>query len=188
MRYSLKWPTYAQQWDAMAIKPGRLHEFESIAHHLVALKDHYVPIERATGVPWYMIALLHMREASNDFSKGLAQGDRWDRVSHNKPICGPFKSFFDSAVWALKHDGLTAIHDYRLEKQIYYHEIFNGLGYEMRNLPSPYIWGGTNQQRAGKYVKDGVFSRTEWDSQPGVAPIMKMMAEIDPTIQLKRED
>ncbi len=188
MRYSIKWPEYAKQWDAMVIKPARRHEFEQIAHHLVALKDHYVPIERATGVPWYMIALIHMREASNDFSKGLAQGDPWNRRSHNKPICGPFKSFFDSAIWALKHDGLTTVIDWRLEKQLYHHEVFNGTGYDMRNLASPYIWGGTNQQRAGKFVSDGVFSRTTWDTQPGVAPIMKIMSEIDPSIKFVRED
>jgi lysozyme family protein len=188
MKYGRKWPEYAKQWDAMVIKPARRHEFESIAHHLIALKDRYVPIEKATGVPWYMIALIHMREASNDFSKGLAQGDRWDRRSHNKPICGPFKSFFDSAVWALKHDGLTNVLDWRLEKQLYFHELFNGAGYDMRHLPSPYIFGGTNQQRAGKFIRDGVFSSTTWDIQPGVAPIMKVMMEFDPTIKPARED
>jgi lysozyme family protein len=190
MRYGLKWPTYAEQWDKMKINPSRLHEFEQIAIHLVHLKDHYVPIERATGVPWYMIALTHMREANNDFSRGLAQGDRWDRVSVNKPICGPFKSFFDSAVWALRHDGLTSVHDWRLEKILWYEEAFNGLGPEMHGIPSGYIWGGTNIQRAGKYIHDGPsgWRPNVWDTQPGVAPILQQMAKIDPSIVFVRED
>lgn len=188
MKYGLKWPIYAKQWDAMQIKASRRAEFERIARRLIGLKDRYIPIEKATGVPWYMIALLHLREASNDFSRGLAQGDPWNKRSRNKPICGPFKSFEESAVWALRHDGLTNVKDWRLEKQLYYHELFNGLGYEMRGLPSPYIWGGTNQQRAGKYVADGKWSGTTWDVQPGVAPILQVMSEIDPTIKLTRED
>jgi len=190
MRYGLKWPDYAKQWDAMTIKPGRVAEFNAIAHHLVALKDHYTPIETATGVPWYMIALIHMREASNDFSKALAQGDPWNRRSTHIPISGPFASFYESAVWALKHDGLNNVHDWRLEKQLYYHEIYNGTGYNdyHNGMPSPYIWGGTSIQRPGKYIRDGVFSSTTWDTQPGVAPIMRMMAAIDPTIKFTRED
>lgn len=188
MRYGTKWPVYAKQWNAMAIKPARSHEFELIARHLIALKSHYVPIEAATGVPWYMIALIHLREANNDFSKSLAQGDPWNRRSTHVPISGPFSSFEESALWSLQHDGLTTVRDWRLEKQLYYQELFNGTGYDLRGLPSPYLWGGTDQQRAGKYVRDGVFSPSTWDGQPGVAPILKWMMELDPTIRPKRED
>lgn len=188
MRYGLKWPMYAKQWDSMKIRPDRLAEFESIAHHLVALKDKYIPIERITGVPWYMIAVIHLRESGNDFSKSLAQGDPWNRRSTHEPISGPFGSFTESAVWSLKHDGLTTVHDWRLEKQLYFLENYNGSGYEVRNLPSPYLWGGTNVQRPGKFVSDGVFNASRWDIQPGVAPILKCMMELDPTIRPVRED
>src|SRR6185295_1862273 len=116
----------------------------------------YVPIEAVTGVPWYMIALIHLRESDNDFSKSLAQGDPWNRRSKHIPISGPFRSFADSAVWSLRHDGLTSVRDWRLEKQLYYQEIYNGTGYDNRGLPSPYLWGGTNVQRPGKFVRDGV--------------------------------
>ena len=188
MRYSLKWPVYAKQWDSMVIKPGRRREFENIAHHFIALKYRYTPIEARTGVPWYMVALIHMRESNNDFSKSLAQGDPWDRRSTHIPISGPFQNFEESAVWSLKHDGLTSVRDWRLEKQLYYMELYNGTGYELRGLPSPYLWGGTSVQRAGKFIKDGVFSAGTWDTQPGVAPLLKVLAEMDPTVHFVRED
>lgn len=172
----------------MQIKPTRQGEFDRIAHKLVSLKDKYVPIEDATGVPWWMIAVIHLREADNDFSKGLAQGDPWNRRSRNVPICGPFGSFLESAVWALRHDGLTTVKDWRIEKVLYFSEVFNGSGYSMKGLPSPYIWGGTNVQKPGKYVADGVFRSGVWDQQPGVAPILSSMAKFDPTIQFVRED
>lgn len=188
VRYGTKWPVYARQWDEMVINPSRQAEFDRIAAKLVDLKPRYLSIEATTGVPWYLIALIHLREADNNFSRSLAQGDPWDRRSRNKPISGPFGSFEESAVWALKHDGLSKIVDWRLEKGLYFQELFNGPGYDLRGLPSPYIWGGTNQQRAGKYVSDRKFSKTTWDKQPGVAPILKSMMRLDPTINPKRED
>ena len=43
------------------------------------------------GVPWHVIAVIHEREASQDWAGSLAQGDRWDRVSVNEPKGrGPF--------------------------------------------------------------------------------------------------
>ncbi len=188
MRYGLKWPEYAKQWDKMKIKASREGEFTRIAHKLVGLKDKYVPIEKATGVPWYMIAVIHMREADNNFNCGLAQGDPWNKRSRNKPICGPFNSFFDSALWALKHDGLSGQKDWRIEKLLYWNEVFNGAGYHLKGTPSPYIWGGTNIQQAGKYIRDGVYSSKVWDNQPGVAPILYAMSKLDPSIQFVRED
>jgi lysozyme family protein len=84
-------------------------------------------------------------------------------------------------------DGLSDVKDWRLEKCLYHCEIFNGAGYDMRGLPSPYIWGGTNQQRAGKYVSDGQWSGSAWDGQPGCAPILLQIAALDPTVKFTRE-
>ena len=78
---------------------------------------------------------------------------------------------------------------YRIKRSDYFQSIC-GTGYNdyHNGMPSPYIWGGTSIQRPGKYIRDGVFSSTTWDTQPGVAPIMRMMAAIDPTIKFTRED
>lgn len=188
MRYGAKWPTYAKEWDSMAIKPGRVGEFNAIAAKLFAHKSRYQSIADKTGVPWWMIAVIHMRESDADFSKSLAQGDPWNRRSHNKPISGPFGSFEESALWALKHDGLTGVADWRIEKVLYYLELYNGAGYDMRGLPSPYIWGGTNIQRPGKYTSDGRWSSSAVDIQPGCATMIWALARVDPSISFKRED
>jgi lysozyme family protein len=55
-------------------------------------------------------------------------------------------------------------------------------------LPSPYIWGGTNIQKRGKYVGDGKFSRTAWDTQPGVAPMIATIARLDPNTTLAQRE
>ncbi len=196
MRYGNKWPQYSKWWDHMAIKPSRLAEFEHVAAQLLANKARYQAIEAKTGVPWHLIAIIHFRESSPtfkgepsyNFNTYLGNGQSWHRRTTIVPRGrGPFASFEDGAVDALKIDGLTSIKDWRLEKELYYCEIFNGAGYDARGLPSPYVWGGTSVQRPGKYVSDGRFNSSVWDTQPGCAPILATMAKHDPSIQLERE-
>lgn len=196
-RYGLKWPQYRDQWDRMTIKPSREAEFTRYAHKLLDSKPRYQLIETRTavpgstarrGVPWYLIALLHLRESDADFRTYLGNGDPLNRPTTHVPEGrGPFATFEDGAVDALRLDGLASVPDWRLEKVLYYAEAFNGTGYHNRGLPSPYIWGGSNIQRPGKYVADGKFSPTTWDTQPGVAPILKIMMQLDSTINPIRE-
>ncbi len=188
MRYGLKWPVYAKEWDGMVIKPSRLPEFTAIAKKILANKARYQAIEAVTGVKWYHIAVLHMRESSGNFNTYLGNGQPLSQRTTIVPKGrGPFKTFEEGAIDALKIDGLSSIHDWRLEKILYYCETFNGLGYEAHGLPSPYLWGGTNQQKPGKYVRDGVFDSAAMDTQPGCAPILATLAKMDPTIHFTRE-
>jgi lysozyme family protein len=59
----------------MAILPGRQAAVDAIARKLITNKARYQSIEAQTGVPWYMIAALHMRESDADFSTHLHNGD-----------------------------------------------------------------------------------------------------------------
>jgi lysozyme family protein len=49
-----------------------------------------------------------------------------------------------------------------------YAEFYNGLGYQMRGQPSPYVFSGTNQYKSGKYVADGKYDSKTVDRQMGV--------------------
>jgi lysozyme family protein len=188
MRYSAKWPVYAQQWDAMAIKSARAHEFEVLARFAIEHRQTYESISSATGVPWAMIAALHRRESDADFTTYLGNGEPLNRVTRLVPKGrGPFPTFEAGAIDALKLDGLASVPDWRLEKILYFCEIFNGTGYNNRGLPSPYLWGGTNIQKPGKYVADGKWNGRAWDTQPGCAPIIATIAKLDPSITFVRE-
>lgn len=188
MRYAAKWPEYAKWWNSMTIKPARQAEFDKYAKQLLAHKDQYIKIENTTGVPWHLIAVLHLRESNANFNTYLGNGQALGRKTTIVPKGrGPFKTFYDGAVDALRIDGLSSVLDWRLEKELYYCETFNGAGYSNKGLPSPYVWGGTNIQRPGKYVSDGRFSPIIWDSQPGCAPILATLAKLDPTIKFVRE-
>src|SRR5438105_1724758 len=128
--YGSRWPTYAKQWDAMTILPARLSEVRQVAKRLADAKPRYQAVEKATGVPWYMIAAIHERESSQSWKASLAQGDPWDRVSTHVPRGrGPLKSWEAAAIDALELDGLTKVIDWRLEKILYFLELYNGWGY-----------------------------------------------------------
>jgi lysozyme family protein len=196
MRYSAKWPEYAKQWDAMRINKDRIAYFEHIANYAISHKARYQRIELRTtsgraGVKWYHIALLHRRESDANFDTYLGNGQSLYRVTTLVPTGrGPFKgpaAFEDGAVDALRIDGLTTVIDWRLEKILYYCEIYNGTGYDSRGKPSPYIWGGTNIQKAGKYVADRVYKPNVWDTQPGCAPMLWMIAKLDKSVVFDRE-
>ena len=187
MRYGTKWPVYAKQWDAMVINSLRAGEFSKLAKFAV---DHKAQYEASVAgqVPWYAVAVLHRRESDADFSTYLGNGDPLNRVTRHVPKGrGPFPDFPSGARDALHLDGLDSVIDWRLEKLLYYFEIFNGTGYDAHGIPSPYIWGGTNQQKRGKYTSDGHFNSGVIDPQPGCAPLLKAIAELDSSVTFVRE-
>jgi lysozyme family protein len=198
VRYSEKWPQYAKQWNAMRINTPRREEFQRLARFAIEHKPRYVAIQDMTardslgregeGVPWWMIAALHRRESDADFTTYLGNGELLNRKTKLVPKGrGPFASFEAGALDAFNVDGLSAVLDWRLEKVLYYCELFNGTGYHGRGLPSPYLWGGTNIQQPGKYVDDGKWNGRIIDKQPGCAPLIASIAELDPLIKLVRE-
>lgn len=195
--YASRWPVYAKQWDGMTLKSSQLPEITSTAKRLIApaAKARYQEVEKRTGVPWYMIACIHEREASQSWNAQLAQGDPLNRVStHDPKGQGPYYDHPGNPAWeraavvALEHDGLTKVQDWRLEKMLYYWEAYNGWGYyNYHGIPSPYVWGATSVQRPGKYIADGVWSSTAVDKQLGCAALLKKMMELDPSIKPLRE-
>ena len=186
MRYGTVWPQYAKWWDEMAIKVGRIAEFTGLAHYAIANKTAYLEVEAATKVPWAMVAVIHRREGDGNFHTYLGNGQSLYRPTTEVPAGrGPFPTFLAGAIDALRYDDLTNVLDWRLEKQLFWCTSFNGWGYFPH--PSPYIWGGTNVQVAGKYIRDRVYDPSAWDTQPGCAPILQMIAKLDPTVTFTRE-
>jgi lysozyme family protein len=161
------------------------HDFSPSARRLVAAKARYQIVARRTGVLWPIIAVIHERESSQSWLRSLAQGDPWDRVSVHVPAGrGPFASWEDAAVDALVNCAPYAARwrDWSIGGALTLLEHYNGLGYARRGVPSPYVWAGTDQYRAGKYVRDGVYDPQAVDRQPGCAGLLKAMMEIDATI------
>ena len=169
----------AQRYAAMRILPNRLTSVQSTAKRLVAGRARYDAVQTRTGVPWWFIAVLHERESGADFDTYLGNGEPLNRVTRLVPAGrGPFATWEDGAEDALRYQGFHEVIDWSLERTLYLAEVYNGLGYAKRGLPSPYVWGATNQQKPGKYVRDGVFDPSVTDTQIGVAAMLQIISAL----------
>lgn len=170
---------YQALWDSMTVT--RPTAVNSAARVIIANQNRYKDIETTTGVPWYLIGALHMRECDNNFRGCLHDGEMiigTNRRTRQVPTGrGPFATFEDSAVDALKIEGMLNITDWDIPTCLYYGEKYNGWGYRGHGN-SPYVWAGSNHYTSGKYVRDGVYSSSTVDPQLGIAPVMKAVLDI----------
>lgn len=175
----------ARRWAVARLVSARGSTFRDTARRLAAARSKYAAVAAKTGVPWFAIAVIHEREASQRWDASLAQGDRWDRVSVHVPKGrGPFVSWEAAAIDALTDCAPHAARwrDWSPGGLLTLLEQYNGLGYAAMGLPSPYVWAGTDQYKSGKYVADGRFDPNAVDHQLGCAGLLLAMAEIDASV------
>lgn len=176
-------PEYTLLWARMQPKPERATVINRTARKLIAHKAQYQAVEASTGVPWFVIAALHNRESDADFDTYLGNGEPLDRVTKLVPKGrGPFASWEEGAIDALRLDGLDHVTDWSAERACYEIEKFNGFGYRnpARDIPSPYLWAGTNVQKPGKFVADGRYDPRALDEQLGAIPVLREIMALDP--------
>lgn len=175
---------YANLWSSVAIK--NVKGADKFARKIIAAEPKYRAVEKATGVPWYFIGLLHMRESSNNFAGVLHNGEHIIGTGRKTTLVpkgrGPFASWEEAAIDALKLKGLDKIKSWDVSRIGYEAERFNGFGYTKKGINSPYLWAGSGHQQSGKYVRDGVFSQTATDTQMGVMTVLKRLCELRPDI------
>lgn len=178
----------AARWAKMHVLSARELAVERVAAALVAPKAKaiYQAIALATGVPWFVVAVIHERECGQNFNLSIAQGDPWNDVSRHVPRgIGPFKSFNDAAIFALTRCAPFAAKwtDWSAGGTLTLLELYNGTGYEVyHHEASPYDWGATDIEQEGKYVADGKWSPMVWDTQIGCAAMLKAMMALDASI------
>jgi lysozyme family protein/peptidoglycan hydrolase-like protein with peptidoglycan-binding domain len=177
-------PRYRQLWETMKINPDVVHRADAAADKILSGKDRYVPIERKTGVPWFYIGLVHLRESDCNFNTYLGNGQPLNRRTTIVPIGrGPFASFEAGATDALQHEDLIGITDWSLERIAFLLEAFNGFGYQAKGINSPYLWSGSNQYTSGKFVADHDFRPDVVDRQLGSMVVLARLAAKDADVQ-----
>lgn len=175
-----------KRWQAMKVNGNAVTSLDKVAARLIAAKARYQEVEAQTNVPWCVIAVIHEREASQSWFANLAQGDPWDKVSTHVPRGqGPFSSWEEAAINALKTDKLDTWGDWSIQGTLTALEKYNGLGYNNKGRSSPYVWAKSNQYEFGKYVADGVYNPNAIDTQMGCAPLLLRMMKMDASIGLK---
>ena len=183
----------------MKILPARKASLNKTASDILKNKARYQMVEQGLldqklYVPWWFIAIAHIRESDGDFSTQLAQGDPLNQVSHNDPAGrGPFvdhpgekydaftRGCFDALIDCAPHSAKNT--DWSPGGTMTQFEMYNGLGYAGMGKPSPYVWSGTDQYSHGKYVADHDYRDNVVDTQPGCAALLYLMMQQDSTIK-----
>lgn len=187
--YNTLAPEYQKLWDTMHIIRDAA-ELQRTSDKIKQYKEVYQKVEKATGVPWQFVAVVHVREA------GLSDVGVWKGVLHNGEKIvgtnrktslvpagrGPFSTWHDAAVDALKQKGFDKIKAWPVSRMLWALEPYNGYGYRSKGLRSPYLWASTNHQQPGKYVADHVFNPKVMDTQIGAAALLKYLGVGLPSI------
>ena len=151
-------------------------------YSIIKNKDYYQSISGVfpTPIKWFHIGLIHEMECSQNFNCYLGNGQPLNKRTTIVPVGrGPFSSFKDGAIDAIKYDRLDKVTDWGIGNALYIFEGFNGYGYSLyKGINSPYIWSGSNQYTSGKYVSDGVYDKDAVSGQIGIALLYKRLLEL----------
>ncbi|WP_270619869.1 C40 family peptidase [Paenibacillus macerans] len=162
-----------------------MNSLKKFQQHYSKYKQRYVSVSQKTGVPPELIAAIHWREGSGDFSKYLHNGDPLGKKTVNVPKGIFFTEWEDAAIHALNLkkyvrdtvgiDGSSK----DIAKMMTFAEYYNGLGYINHKVNSVYVFSGTNIPLEGKYYKDRVFTYGPVvDKNPGVAIMLLSILEV----------
>lgn len=174
----------------VGLSSGQMYDMELFVENWIRNRNRYETVSAATNMPAEMIAALHWRESSADFGTYLHQGDPLGRPAVNIPNHIPvFYEWEEAAIHALNMDyHKSNQNDLEITAETKnpnalasYAEMYNGLGYNSRGMPSPYVYAGTDQYVSGKYTSDGYFSNTAVDQQLGVMPLLGAIDGIQTT-------
>lgn len=183
----------AQRWEAMQIGPAKLRLADNVAARLLTHKANYLQAQNATSVPVAVIAAIHERECSANFACHFHNGDSLQAVTHHVPAgrlpppARPPFTWLQSVKDALAIDRLDQIahtpEGWSIINALWQTEIYNGVGYAKRGLPSAYVFAGSDQYQKGKYTSDGRFDPDHPDEQLGTAVLIARLCAADPSLK-----
>jgi lysozyme family protein len=176
---------YERLFAGCKVLDRRRSEVQKLVDRILANRPRYDAAGKSLATPWWVIGALHAMEAGLNFHTHLHNGDpltqRTVQVPSGRPKEGnpPFAWEF-SATDALKMHGFHAWRDWSIAGALYKAEQFNGWGvrrFHASSGPTAYLWSYTNIYRGGKFIRDGVWSADAISQQPGVAAILRLLAD-----------
>ncbi len=174
---------YERLFNGCRARPERETSVERLADRVLGQQSRYQAVSALSAVPWQVIAAVHAMEAGLRFDRHLHNGDplhsRTRRVPPNRPPGNPPFSWEESALDALRHDGLTGWSDWSLAGTLFRLEGYNGWGYRKfhADVLSPYLWSFSNHYTKGKYASDGTFDPDLVSRQCGIGPLLKVLEQ-----------
>jgi len=179
---------YAHLWSTMSLRPGWGQKAEDAAKGIFANRDSYRAVESLTGVPWFVVGLIHQMECDLNFHEHLHNGDPLTSRTCNEPVGRPLSGhppflWSDSAADAIRYDKLDQVPQWTCERVAFQLEKYNGFRSRTEHhINTPYLWSGTNLYERGKYIRDNVWSDTQASEQVGAMPILRQLMQLDASI------
>jgi len=176
---------YLTLYTTSKIRPERLASVKRYIDKAQRYQARYEAVSKETGVPWFVIFVIHSMESSCDWSCHLHNGDPLIDYTHNVPAGRPKThkppfTWEESAIDALGYDGAASWKDWSLSGILYFCERYNGWGYRtgagQRTTPphrSAYLWSFTTAYEKGRYVSDKKFDPESVSDQAGVVSLIK---------------
>jgi lysozyme family protein len=178
---------YRDLYKSCTVKPDKVETMAWYVNKIQKNQGRYLAVSKVTGVPWHVIAAIHMMESSGDFSTHLHNGDPLTAKTVHVPAGRPKTheapfTWEESAIDALGYDGATNVKTWDLPATLFWCEMYNGSGYRtgagVNTTPpkrSAYLWSYTNQYVKGRYIEDGHFDPNSVSDQAGCAAIFKSL-------------
>lgn len=181
-------PGLVELFDKMEIREHRRARAENIFGEMMFHKPKYISIEKATGVPWIVVAAIHYKESKMNWNKNLHNGQSIYKVTTIVPKGrGPFASFEASAVDALKllkqpQIDMAKSRNWDMAAMLWFCYAYNGFGYlkktnangELMGLATPYLFSSTTAYEIGGYYSDGNFKPDHKITDVGCAAFLKL--------------
>jgi lysozyme family protein len=144
----------------------------------------YEAVGVATGVPWFVVGILHAVEAAFNFRAHLHNGDPLDQRTVNVPKGRP-KDGDPPFTWeasaadaiSLSMGAQDKAKKWKLEELLEFFEAYNGFGMRTRRFPNPYLWSGSTHYEKGRYVANAVFDPEGVYNMVGTAVLLKFAVE-----------
>src|SRR6185295_13002724 len=101
---------YAALWDRAILKAQFANVAMNTARRIIALRSYFIPVQDATGVPWWMIGCMLFRESDLNVHTYLGNGQSLNRRTTEVPAGrGPFPDFASGAIDAIELEGMQGI-------------------------------------------------------------------------------
>ena len=178
-------------YQTAKVKPDWKKKVEAERDEIIYFRERYEEVQKATGVPWKLVGIIHQLEADGWWSKHLHNGDplssKTKQVPRGRPKAPPINgkayTWLESAIDAVRYDGLDKIPwtAYKEGSKEWISialdamERYNGLGYRSKGKPSPYLWSGSTAYIKGKYISDNKYSPTAVSQQTGAALVLRSL-------------
>jgi lysozyme family protein len=165
---------YAQMFKEMKLTGGK-QELDSDVMKISENKARYDAVEKSTGVPWYVVALIH-KESNFNFTGNLLNEEPLTRKTVNVPAGrGPFPNWEASAIDGVMYEGIDRVKEWTVPRVLYELEKWNGFGYRNRGIFSPYVWSCTSHYTKGRF--DGAFNPEGVYPRCGAAALLQALIE-----------